>query len=269
MRKSYLLFLLLFISISGCTMAKTNKVIIKTEFGQIVIRLYDETPLHRDNFIKLAKEKFYDGVIFHRVIKGFMIQAGDPTSKNSAAGTRVGNGDVGYTLPAEIAYPKALHKRGALAAARLGDDVNPEHRSSGCQFYIVQGSNLTEEELVQIEENSRTSEKKRRFVALVGKNRSLIDSLQKEKRGDLLTKLQGELIAQVEREVKANDSLYTIPKNVKDMYKSIGGTPFLDKSYTVFGEVIEGMDVVDKIASLPVDSMDRPLDNVIISVKVD
>lgn len=268
MTKLYVLFLLFFIGVSGCSVAKTNRVVIKTEYGQIVIKLYDETPLHRDNFIKLAREKFYDGVIFHRVIKGFMIQAGDPKSKNSPLGTRVGNGDVDYTIPAEIAYPTAVHKRGALAAARLGDDVNPERQSSGCQFYIVQGSKLTDAELNEIEESERISAKKKSFVSLVGKNRLLIDSLQKMHKVEQLNMLQQQLIAQVEAEVKAKDSLFVIPQAVREMYKTHGGAPFLDKSYTVFGEVIEGMDVVDTIAALSVDAMDRPLNNVIISVKV-
>jgi cyclophilin family peptidyl-prolyl cis-trans isomerase len=179
---------------------------ITTDFGTMKVKLYNETPLHRDNFVKLVSEGFYDSLLFHRVIKGFMIQGGDPQSKNAAAGQMLGSGDVGYRVPAEF-NDSLYHKKGVLAAAR---DNNPEKASSGCQFYIVQGKPMIENELQMAERRS-------------GKPMS---------------------------EAKRND------------YKTIGGSVWLDGEYTVFGEVIEGLDVIDKIAAVPCGPMDRPASDV-------
>ncbi len=190
---------------------KETFVLIKTNKGDIKIKLYNETPLHRDNFVKLVKEGFYNGLLFHRVIKNFMIQGGDPQSKGSDKDMQLGNGGPGYTLPAEI-IPGFFHKKGALAAARTGDKANPQRRSSGSQFYIVQGKTYSEKELEKLAKRLHTQ----------------------------------------------------WSKEQKETYTSIGGTPFLDAQYTVFGEVVEGLDIVDKIASVETGKSDRPVEDVVI-----
>lgn len=186
-----------------------TKVKIKTSMGDITIALYNETPLHRDNFIKLANEHFYDGLLFHRVIQNFMIQTGDPQSKNAKPGQPLGSGGPGYTIPAEI-LPSFYHKRGAVAAARLGDQMNPKKESSGSQFYIVDGRVFPYDQL-------------ERMVTATGQP---------------LTQIQ------------------------KNTYSSVGGAPHLDGAYTVFGEVISGMDVVDRIAAQATDRGDRPVNDI-------
>ena len=193
---------------------RKKDVLIQTTMGNVTIRLSDSTPLHRDNFLKLVKVHFFDSILFHRVIKDFMIQAGDPTSKNAAAGIPLGSGGPGYTIPAEFRQ-SLFHKKGAIAAARTGDNVNPTKASSGSQFYIVQGKVFTEGGL---------------------------DTLEK-------FRLNGRKLPSAQREV----------------YKTIGGTPHLDQNYTVFGEVINGMEVIDKIAAIQTSTgrdRDRPLQDV-------
>ena len=188
---------------------------ISTDYGDMIIKLYNGTPLHRDNFIKLAKAHYYDGTLFHRVIKNFMIQGGDPNSKNAAPGQMLGNGGPGYTIPAEF-RKEYFHKKGVIAAAREGDNVNPEKASSGSQFYIVQGRKWTNTEL-------NTMEQQRHHL---------------------------------------------IPWEQKEVYMKIGGTPHLDGDYTVFGEVISGMNVIDSIANLPGDRFNRPLKDVKMTVSL-
>ena len=188
---------------------KMTKVLLKTTFGDITIALYDDTPQHKENFIKLVNDKFYDGLLFHRIIKGFMIQGGDPNSKTAKAGQHLGDGDVGYKIPAEF-VPAHYHKRGALAAAREPDQVNPQKASSGCQFYIVDGTVYDNEKMNMISQRT-------------GKTFS--------------------------------------PEQVQ-AYTTVGGAPWLDGDYTVFGEVIKGMEVVDKIADQQKDRNDRPLEDI-------
>lgn len=214
------LFLLFFIVISVFSFAqKVDKqkkdgikeyyVKIETSYGDMVVKLYNETPLHRDNFIKLVKEGTYDGLIFHRVINQFMIQGGDPKSRDAKPGQMLGDGELGYTIPAEF-VPGLIHKKGALAAARQGDQVNPQKASSSCQFYIVQGTTWDANRLKMVEQR-------------MGKS-------------------------------------YTAEES--EVYATVGGTPFLDGDYTVFGEVVEGMEVIDKIAAVPCGPMDRPIEDV-------
>lgn len=210
--KKHLLLLLLLLSTTGA-MAKHRKVKLITPYGTMIILLYDQTPKHRDNFIKLTKAHFYDSTLFHRVISTFMIQGGDPTSKHAQPGTALGEGDNGYTIPAELQL-NLFHIKGALAAAR---DDNPAKASSGCQFYIVQGKKWTDEELDKLEKNR------------LGRK---------------------------------------IPTDQREIYKNEGGTPQLDQSYTVFGQVIKGLDVIDKIAALKTDQNDRPLTDVPMRIKV-
>jgi cyclophilin family peptidyl-prolyl cis-trans isomerase len=215
--KKYLLIIILLSSANLFAQTGHTKLKLITPYGKITILLYDETPLHRDNFIKLVKQHFYDSLLFHRVIKNFMIQGGDPTSKHALPGdTTLGNGDVGYTIPAEF-NTKLFHKKGVLAAAREGDDVNPAKASSGCQFYIVQGKIFTDSSLNVVE----TKRLKRK-----------------------------------------------IPDYQREVYKTIGGTPHLDMNYTVFGEVVKGLDVVDKIAAEPTNKRDRPLKDIRMKIRL-
>lgn len=195
--------------------AKLTKVEIETKYGTMVAVLYNSTPKHRDNFIKLAKEGYYDGTLFHRIIRNFMIQGGDPDSKNAAPEKQLGNGGPGYTIPAEL-VDTLIHKKGALAAARLGDMVNPQKESSGSQFYIVQGAPVPSEQLIMM--GAQTGRK------------------------------------------------YT--KEQQATYAKVGGTPHLDGGYTVFGQVISGMEVLDKIASVATQPGDRPVEDVAMKVRV-
>ena len=235
---------------------KMTKVKLETSLGNIVVQLYNETPQHRDNFIKLVKEGYYDGVLFHRVIKDFMIQTGDGKSKSAGPDTMLGDGDPGYTIEAEFVYPKYFHKRGALAAARTGDQVNPERRSSGSQFYIVTGKVYSSDELKQMVQRLTDMKKQEVFRRLINENREKIEALQSAQDNAGLQELQNELIKQTEAEVATTPT--TMTDEQINAYTTVGGTPHLDGQYTVFGEVIEGMDVVDKIQNTTTGRADRP-----------
>lgn len=236
---------------------KMTKVKLETSLGDIVVELYNETPLHRDNFIKLVKEGYYDGVLFHRVIKDFMIQTGDGNSKTAGPETALGDGDPGYTIPAEFVYPKYFHKRGALAAARTGDQVNPERRSSGSQFYIVTGKIYGSDELQMMTKRLADMAKQEIFRRLITENRAKIEELQRNQDNAGMQALQNQLIEQTEAEA-ATQGVATMTDEQINAYTSIGGTPHLDGQYTVFGEVVEGMDVVDRIQNTQTGRMDRP-----------
>jgi cyclophilin family peptidyl-prolyl cis-trans isomerase len=221
MKKTLFSLFLLFFSVvlfaqKDTTIRKKDRkrdILLQTSMGDIIVRLSDSTPLHRDNFLKLAKTGFYDSVLFHRVMNGFMIQAGDPNSKSAKAGMPLGNGSPGYTVPAEF-RTSLFHKKGMLAAARWPDNVNPEKASSGSQFYIVQGKKFTDAGLDSVE----TIRLKRK-----------------------------------------------IPVEQREVYKTIGGSPHLDQTYTVYGEVVKGLDVVEKISLVPTSKgtdEDRPLQDV-------
>ena len=239
---------------------KMTKVALETSMGRIVVELYNETPLHRDNFIKLVKEGYYDGVLFHRVIKDFMIQTGDGNSKTAGPDAMLGDGDPGYTIPAEFVYPQYFHKRGALAAARTADQVNPERRSSGSQFYIVTGKVFGSEDLKAMTQRMVDMKKQEIFRRLVMENRSRVDALQQAQDQAGLQELQNAFIQQTEAE--AAQSVPTMTDEQLDAYTSVGGTPHLDGQYTVFGEVIEGMDVVDKIQNAATGRADRPVEDI-------
>lgn len=242
-------------------MEKETMLKIETSMGDIVVKLYDETPQHRDNFIKLAENGTYEGTLFHRVIKDFMIQAGDPDSKNAPKGKMLGAGDVGYTIPAEFVYPKYFHKRGALSAARQGDNVNPKKESSGCQFYIVTGKVYSDSTLLGMEQQVGQMRLNNAFNALAQKRAKDIYKMRKAGDQEGLMNLQDSLIAQAEAEVAKLPEFRFTPEQVK-AYTTVGGTPHLDGEYTVFGEVVEGMDVVDKIQKVKTDRSDRPEDDV-------
>lgn len=243
-----------------------SKVKIETSYGDIIVRLYDDTPVHRDNFLKLVGEGFYDGTLFHRVIKEFMIQGGDPDSKGAPKGKSLGSGDAGYTLPAEF-NPALFHKRGALAAARLGDNVNPERRSSGCQFYIVWGKKYSEGEMGQLAKQMKMQAEQQVFNELVSQNRKKVMDLRRNRDQAGLMALQEELTAQTMAIVKEK-GLGVLTPEQKTVYTTLGGTPFLDGQYTVFGEVEEGLEVVAKIQEVSTDGGDRPLKDIAMKATV-
>ena len=247
---------------------KQTRVMIKTTMGDIVVRLYDETPKHRDNFIKLANEGYFDGTLFHRVIKDFMIQGGDPDSKGAPAGKNLGTGGPDYTIPAEFVYPQLFHKRGALSAARLGDEVNPQRESSGSQFYIVWGKTYKAAELKQMERQLAMQQEQAVFNQLVAENKSKIMDLRRSRDRAGLQELQDELIATT-KAICSEQSAPTFTAEQQQAYTTVGGTPFLDNQYTVFGEVEEGLDIVEKIQEVETLRNDRPKDDVVmIEVKV-
>lgn len=258
---AFLTSLLLLISTTSFA-KKEVEVVIKTTEGTIKLKLYNDTPLHRDNFIKLSKEKFFEGIIFHRVIKEFMIQAGDPTSKNPQADSTYGEGGPGYDIPAEITTTH-FHKRGVLAAAREGDKVNPERKSSGSQFYIVQGKKFTDEELDKVEK--KVNDRLRSNIL----QKLFNDEISNSKNTDLSPEeIKNNINLKAEAIINSTPQ-FKISKERREVYKKIGGAPHLDGSYTIFGEVIEGMDVVDKIAATSTNQKDRPLKDIfIVSIKV-
>lgn len=240
---------------------------IKTSVGDIRIRLYGETPKHRDNFVKLVKKGVYDGVLFHRVINKFMIQTGDPDSKGAPAGKMLGSGGPGYDIQAEINYPKFFHKRGALAAARQGDEVNPERRSSGSQFYIVTGRVYNASQLTQMEKQLQMQQQQTIFNGLAMQYRDSIMNMRRNRDQAGLQALQDELVAKTEAEAAKNPVKFT--QEQIQAYSTVGGTPHLDGTYTVFGEVVEGMDVVAKIEMTPTGAQDRPQEDIkIISMTI-
>lgn len=253
-------------------MTKQNKpgdvlVEIKTTEGNLTVRLFGDTPRHRDNFVKLAKEGYYNGVLFHRVINEFMVQTGDPDSKTAPAGKMLGSGGPGYDIEAEIVYPAHFHKRGALAAARQGDQVNPERRSSGSQFYIVTGKAYNDSTLNQMERQLQMMQKQNILNDLAREHRDSIMTLRRNRDQAGLQALQDELVAITEK--KAAEAPARLTAEQREAYTTTGGTPHLDNQYTVFGEVVDGMDVIDKIEKVETDSHDRPLKDVkILSMRV-
>jgi peptidyl-prolyl cis-trans isomerase B (cyclophilin B) len=266
-RRSIIAVFLGFIILTGCAQKKDHVVTIKTKYGDMIAILYDETPKHKANFIKLAKEHFFDSLLFHRVIQGFMIQGGDPESKKAQPGQRLGNGGPGYTIDAEF-NPRFFHEKGALSAARLSDQVNPAKASSGSQFYIVQGKTLTENE-VKIDQQKFGTGLQQFFQN--PENRPYYDTIGKlYQAGDqkayeayimrLKPVVESQLGIKVEKDVT--------PELVK-AYTTVGGTPTLDGQYTVFGKVVKGLEVIDKIAEQPRDQADRPIEDVRMTITVE
>lgn len=262
----YLLFItILASSLWANIIDERVQVELVTTHGTILLELYDETPLHRDNFIKLINEQVYDSLLFHRVIEGFMIQAGDITSKNAAPGERLGSSDLKYTVPAEI-LPEFYHKRGALGAAR---DGNPARASSSTQFYLVQGIVHTDS-LLDYEEGRINTRLRQNAIMNDPEIKPLMDSLSAAtRRRDTL--LVNQITSQLDSIEKSYSKIekYIIPEAHRQVYKEIGGKPHLDQNYTVFGEIISGMEVVDSIAAVERDNRDRPLENVrILSMRI-
>ena len=267
-----LLICLAFIALTACNAGskrqtnhhmeneKRTLVKLETTMGNITVALYNETPKHRDNFIKLVKEGVYDSTLFHRVIKQFMIQASDPDSKNASDTAMLGSGDVGYTIPAEF-NPKFFHKKGVLAAARQGDDVNPEKASSGCQFYIVTGRKFTEPQLLGMENKINEQREEALFDSLARQHMKEIYKMRKAGNNAGLLELQDTLEAQARELADKEEKFRFTPEQIK-AYSTIGGAPHLDGSYTVFGEVTEGMEVVDNIEIAKTNRADRPIENI-------
>lgn len=241
-------------------MEKRTQVKLETTQGDIVVALYNETPKHRDNFIKLAKEGVYDSTLFHRVIKQFMIQAGDPDSKTANDTASLGSGDVGYTIPAEF-VPKFFHRKGALAAARMGDDVNPNRESSGCQFYIVTGRKFREAQLLDMAAQKNNQRVETIFNELARKHMKEIYKLRKANDDNALMELQDSLEAQAYAMAKEEEPFMFTPEQLA-AYSAVGGAPHLDGAYTVFGEVVSGMETVEKIEVTKTGRADRPIENV-------
>lgn len=255
-----------FICLISCNAPGDNEnsvVTIQTTMGNVRVRLYDDTPIHRDNFIKLVRSGFYEGISFHRVINEFMIQAGDPRTRTVREG--LADSLSTYTIPAEF-RPQHFHKKGALAAARQGNDVNPEMRSSGTQFYIVQGKPLTEPEISEIEKNTNRDQELSTFRTMY---KNVADSAARS--GNPLTSDQVQQIASIKMFDYLNSRPdFKVAADHREVYKTLGGVPRLDGTYTVFGEVIEGLDVVDKIAAVQTGQGDRPVNDVkILKMKVE
>jgi peptidyl-prolyl cis-trans isomerase B (cyclophilin B) len=251
---------------------KSIKISVKTSHGDVVIALYNETPKHKENFIKLVNENFYDSTLFHRVIKDFMIQGGDPNSRGAAAGVALGEGGPGYTIDAEI-KPNLYHKKGALCAARQGDNVNPEKRSSGSQFYVVTGKTYQKEELEQMEIQQNRQKENGLMQAFIQapENAAYMARLQEAQAMGKEAAKRAEAEAAINilaEEIKPLALAGFVPfkfteEQLKD-YSTIGGTPFLDNAYTVFGEVMSGMEIVNKIGKTATAPGDRPLEDVVV-----
>jgi peptidyl-prolyl cis-trans isomerase B (cyclophilin B) len=275
MTKTLLSLTLFCCLLTSCAQNKKESVVtIKTSYGDMVAILYDETPKHKENFLKLANAKFYDSLLFHRVINEFMIQGGDPNSKKAVAGQPLGDGGPGYTTENEI-NPKLFHERGALSAARLGDGMNPTKASSGSQFYVVQGKKFSVEELDSYELNIRGQRKSQilREIIMMPENQALLAQIQQHQQaqdGEWLNSFfdkSDTLIVKVKPDYKP----FAFTPEQRTAYTTVGGTPFLDGDYTVFGKVIKGLEVLDKIATVATigkGTQDRPVEDVRMFVTV-
>lgn len=263
-----LFFFGLIFSFAGCTKNEEPIIEIRTTEGTIKIRLFKETPLHRDNFVKLVEDGYYDGLIFHRAMKDFIIQTGDPNSKTASHNRLLGTGGPGYTIPAEINYPHFFHKKGMLSAARLPDADNTNKESNGSQFCIVQGKVFTKAELDTIELDAYNRQLDLVWQRIVAKNREKISTISLRGDSVVLRAFQDSLVMQAEKDMKKEKVFLFTPQQRK-AYTTVGGAPFMDNEYTIFGEVIEGLDVVERISQLSVDMNARPREDVrIISARV-
>jgi peptidylprolyl isomerase len=257
-------FIIIFLHSCNSPVSHENThVLIKTTAGDITIKLYDGTPLHRDNFINLVRSGSYDNVSFHRVIKDFMIQTGDPATRSDLPKS-ISDSLASYTIPAEF-NPSYFHKKGAVAAARTSNEENPDMRSTGTQFYIVQGVKFTDSQLSQAEQIINRNIKQGYFIKLL---KQTADSLRQN--NIMATDAEIQEMASIKMyEYLSAATNYIIPEDQRNVYKSIGGTPRLDGTYTVFGEVIEGLDVVDRIAATATDAKDKPINDIrILKMKI-
>lgn len=278
MKKFLFLFTLLvsaYFSVAGTFMdepAPKTYVVFTTEYGEVKALLYDETPLHKENFIKNVRAGIYDSLLFHRVIKNFMVQGGDPDSKNAADGALLGNGGLDYTVAAEI-KPNLFHKRGALCAARQSDDVNPKKESSSTQFYIVQGQVYTDKMLAEMEARVNQMTQNGIFFELLAKpeyaeQKKMFEATRENKDVKGAQQLYISMMEEIKKIQNERGGEYKISAERKEAYKTVGGAAHLDGNYTVFGEVVSGMEVIDKIAMEEVDANNRPKKNIRFSVKI-
>ena len=269
MKNYSLAILFLFMGTMCNSKSKEPVVLIQTTYGNIKVKLYNETPGHRDNFLELAENGFYDGLIFHRVINNFMIQGGDPDIKSgNSTLSEEPKAKTRDTIPAEIKFPTHFHKKGALAAARWGDHENPTKASDKYQFYIVTGEKQTDESLYEKESLRLEHLNQLIFRDLRLKHKDTIRTLNESGDTKAINNFRSELQAEAKEQAKAIESEILYTENQRITYKTIGGTPHLDNEYTVFGEVIEGMDVVEKIQSAQTDARDKPLKDIIMNVSV-
>ena len=264
MKKSLFILLASIIILSdSCAVPKNNGTVVRleTSYGDITMLLYPETTKHRENFIKLVNKGFYNGVLFHRVIAGFMIQAGDPGSKTAKPGTLLGSGDLGYTIPSEFIYPKYYHKKGALSAARESDDTNPLKASSSCQFYIVVGKVYSDRGLDSLEINNKQKLEAVLFQSIVMTKQAEVKKYRREGNQSKLDLLRDSILSVVDAKLEKTKS-YKFTQQQRVDYKTIGGTPHLDGDYTVFGEVTHGLDIVEKISKTKTGSNNRPVEDI-------
>ncbi len=263
--KRFLSILFVVLVLVGCQEKKENEFVVETSAGDIRIRLYNDTPLHRDNFVKLVQDNYYEGMLFHRVIPDFVIQTGDPDSRNARSQMVLGANDIGYKIDAEI-RPGLIHRRGVVAAARESDEVNPERRSSGSHFYIVQGKVYRLGELDSLVEQINARRHQRLFEKVRKEHEAEIRKLESLKDYESLMELNRQISEQVGQLLQGEKMFLTDEQ--KKVYTTEGGIPFLDGAYTVFGEVVSGMDIVDKIATMKTDENNRPTEDVrIIKIK--
>jgi cyclophilin family peptidyl-prolyl cis-trans isomerase len=266
--QNFISLLLLLSGLWGCIEAQTlskETILIETAYGNMKLKLYEETPKHKANFLKLVNEHFFDSLMFHRVINNFMIQGGDHLSKHAKPGDSLGHGDIGYTVPAEF-NTALIHKKGRLAAARESDDINPERASSASQFYIVMGKKRTMEDLKKYEDRINKANYNlcaRKFTASEeGKKlKTEHNRLKTENKLDSAALINTKIEETIQAEHLKTPE-YKFNQTQTDVYATIGGTPHLDGSYTVFGEVIEGIEVIDKIAAVKTDKRDRPIEDI-------
>lgn len=269
--KKFLCAIILVLLMACNSQPEEDRVVISTKYGDITLKLYTKTPKHHDNFLKLVNDGYFDSTLFHRVIEYFMIQGGDPDSKDANPGQMLGNGGPEYTLPFEY-VPEYIHKKGVLAMGRESDDVNPSLASSGSQFYIVQGKVFDDQGLDAVEKKVERRNKKYILLRLLMKpgNEKLLADYKRfdEAKDTVQTNL---IMDQFHKEVEtefASIKPFKLSENQRNVYKTLGGAPHLDGYYTVFGEVIKGMEVVDKIAASKTDSLDRPLDDIPMKIRV-
>ena len=264
---------LLVLFFSGCAQNKKDFVVtISTPYGEMVALLYDETPKHKANFIELAKKNYFDSLLFHRVIESFMIQGGDPNSKNAEPGQPLGNGGPGYEVDAEI-NSKYFHKKGALSAARRPDSGNPEKKSSGSQFYVVQGKTMSAEEIAQMEQGVRYQRKNQNLGTVLrlpecADIREQVIDQQKANNVEWLQSFFENCDTLIQKHIPDYRD-FAFSDEQRKAYEEVGGAPHLDAEYTVFGQVIKGLDIIDKIAEQPVGAGDRPQDDIRMKITVE
>lgn len=266
--KQLMLIVIIAALVSCCSGKSSNMVEINTPYGAMKVMLYDDTPLHKENFIRLVEEGAYDSLLFHRVIRGFMIQGGDPASRGAARDEKLGMNEVGTPIKSEIIYPTHFHRRGVLAAARKSDNVNPERMSSGSQFYIVQGAVYDSLALDAVEQEFNNALRRDIFYEVQPHYQDSLVYYQEQGMAIELSELQLRIMSKVQ-EMAEEKGLFKIPQEVREVYMTEGGAPSLDGKYTVFGEVIEGMEVVDSIAEvMTVKPSDRPVEDIWMTMKV-